>query len=321
MSTDRRRRPEWRPESSRGPRSTVQYGAVIAGRAGCVSCRVYPTRQLTQPAQSAKVPTWRPGRAYASHRRSAVMRPAHPPRHAPRRRPWRPGVDAAKPARRTRRTVGRSTGEVVHRPFPDGRAATAFDVGPETRRAARGARIVRTDRDVSPRHPNLRTDAAPGGAMDRLALLRAVSTGDNAHSSSGYYMMTGVPHQPMNVENANPGAPNNWPTLGALVQRVRGNPGPAPTAIRLPHRIFNTDGSVWPGQDSGFLGRDADPWLLRCEPGSATMRSPRVRRVRRGALRPSRRPRAPAPRRQRASRGRGPVRPVGALRPQYATSV
>jgi hypothetical protein len=108
--------------------------------------------------------------------------------------------------------------------------------------------------------------------MDKLAILRAVSSGDNAHSSSGYYMMTGVPHQPMNFENANPGAPNNWPTLGAIVQRVRGNAGPVPAAVRLPHRIFNTDGSVWPGQDSGFLGRDADPWLLRCEPGAATMR-------------------------------------------------
>ena len=108
--------------------------------------------------------------------------------------------------------------------------------------------------------------------MDKIAILRAMSTGDNAHSSSGYYMMTGIPHQPMNFENANPGAPNNWPTLGALVQQVRGNRGPMPTAMRLPHRIFNTDGSVWPGQDSGFLGKAADPWLLRCEPGAATMR-------------------------------------------------
>jgi hypothetical protein len=107
--------------------------------------------------------------------------------------------------------------------------------------------------------------------MDKIAVLRAVSTGDNAHSSSGYYMMTGMPHQPLNTENANPGAPNNWPTLGAIVQKVRGNLGPVPTAVRLPHRIFNTDGSVWPGQDSGFLGKAADPWLLRCEPG-ATMR-------------------------------------------------
>ncbi len=39
-----------------------------------------------------------------------------------------------------------------------------------------------------------------------------------------------------------------------------------PAAVRLPQRIFNTDGSVWPGQDAGFLGRAADPWLLHCEP-------------------------------------------------------
>jgi hypothetical protein len=103
----------------------------------------------------------------------------------------------------------------------------------------------------------------------RLCVLRAVSTNDNAHSSSGYYMLTGQPHQPMNVENANPGAPNNWPCLGAVVQRLCKVHGPLPAAVRLPHRIFNTDGSVWPGQDSGLLGRSADPWLLRCEPASS----------------------------------------------------
>src|SRR5947209_4301772 len=108
----------------------------------------------------------------------------------------------------------------------------------------------------------------------KIAVLRAVSTNDNAHSSSGYYMLTGQPHLPMNVENANPGAPNNWPALCALVQRLRGAPGALPAAVRLPHRIFNTDGSVWPGQDAGFLGRAADPWLLRCEPGSPAYRVP-----------------------------------------------
>ncbi len=115
---------------------------------------------------------------------------------------------------------------------------------------------------------------------NRLAILRAMSTGDNAHSSSGYYMMTGRPHQPMNTENANPGPPNDWPTLGALVQSFR-LPSPngrgvglLPAAVRLPHRIFNTDGSVWPGQDSGFLGRAADPWLFTCQPGAANFRIP-----------------------------------------------
>jgi hypothetical protein len=96
-------------------------------------------------------------------------------------------------------------------------------------------------------------------------VLRGVSTGDNAHSSSGYYMLTGRPHSPMNFENANPGAPNDSPSLGALVGRITPSSGGLPTSVTLPHRIFNTDGSVWPGQDAGFLGRSADPWLLNAK--------------------------------------------------------
>src|SRR5689334_13315858 len=37
---------------------------------------------------------------------------------------------------------------------------------------------------------------------DKLCVLRAMASNDNAHSSSGYYMLTGQPHQPMNFENA-----------------------------------------------------------------------------------------------------------------------
>ena len=97
---------------------------------------------------------------------------------------------------------------------------------------------------------------------DKICVLRAVSTGDNAHSSSGYYMLTGRPHQPMNVENANPGPPNDSPSLGALLGSVEPGRGGLPPTITLPHRISNTDGSVWPGQDAGLLGRNRDPWLL-----------------------------------------------------------
>jgi hypothetical protein len=109
---------------------------------------------------------------------------------------------------------------------------------------------------------------------DKLCLLRAMSTGDNAHSSSGYYMMTGVPHVPLNAENVNPGAPNDWPNLGALVRRLRGDRGGLPAAVRLPMHIFNTDSSVWPGQGAGFLGRASDPWLFRCDPASPGFRIP-----------------------------------------------
>ena len=100
---------------------------------------------------------------------------------------------------------------------------------------------------------------------DKICVLRAVSTGDNAHSSSGYYMLTGRPHSPQNVENANPGPPNDSPSLGAMLGRIEPPRGGLPNTVTLPHRIFNTDGSIWPGQDAGFLGRIADPWLLNAK--------------------------------------------------------
>src|SRR5262245_8050139 len=109
---------------------------------------------------------------------------------------------------------------------------------------------------------------------DKICVLRAMASNDNAHSSSGYYMMTGQPHQPMNFENANPGAPNDYPNLGGVVRRLKQNHSGLPAAMTIPHRIFNTNGSVWPGQDAGFLGRSADPWLFTCRPASPHFRIP-----------------------------------------------
>jgi hypothetical protein len=46
--------------------------------------------------------------------------------------------------------------------------------------------------------------------------------------------------------------------------------------VTLPHRIFNTDGSIWPGQDAGFLGPSLDPWMLH---GQLTPTGYRVQEV------------------------------------------
>lgn len=107
-----------------------------------------------------------------------------------------------------------------------------------------------------------------------FAVLRAVSTRDNAHSSSGYYMLTGQPHAPMNVENARPGAPNNWPSLAALVNRVKARPGGMPASVVIPENIWNDGNIPWPGQDAGFLGRAADPWLILCDPSQPNFAVP-----------------------------------------------
>jgi Protein of unknown function (DUF1501) len=102
--------------------------------------------------------------------------------------------------------------------------------------------------------------------LDKICVLRAMSTNDNAHSSSGYWMLTGVPHQPTQSENAKPGAPNDWPCTAAIVQRLRAGKNGLPASIVVPEHIWNTGNLSWPGQDGGFLGRTADPWLIPCQP-------------------------------------------------------
>jgi hypothetical protein len=111
---------------------------------------------------------------------------------------------------------------------------------------------------------------------DRIAVLRAMATDDNAHSSSGYYMLTGQPHAPKNRENANPGSPNDFPSLAAVVRHLRGDRSSLPGAVRLPEHIWNTDKSVWPGQDAGWLGDHADPWLVLCDPSRPDFRPPDI---------------------------------------------
>ena len=73
----------------------------------------------------------------------------------------------------------------------------------------------------------------------------------------------------MNAENVNP-ASNDWPSWGAVLQRLSPAIADLPTA-RMPQHIFNTDGSVCPLY-GGRIGRAADPWLFRCAPASPDYR-------------------------------------------------
>lgn len=111
---------------------------------------------------------------------------------------------------------------------------------------------------------------------DRIAVLRAMATDDNAHSSSGYWMLTGYPHSPKNNENALPGAPNDWPSMAAVVRHLKGDATSLPGSIRLPEEIWNTGHILWPGQDAGWLGDHADPWLVNCDPHKKDFRVPTI---------------------------------------------
>ena len=112
------------------------------------------------------------------------------------------------------------------------------------------------------------------GLTDKLAVLRAVASGDNSHSSSGYQMLTGVPHIPLSRENVVSKPPNVWPSLGAIVRTLREDRGGLPAAITLPRYIANVGEILWPGQDAGILGRQFDPWLLVCDPNDPKFEIP-----------------------------------------------
>ncbi len=114
---------------------------------------------------------------------------------------------------------------------------------------------------------------------DRIAVLRAMVTGDNAHSSSGYQMLTGIPHIPLSRENALPGAPNDWPSIGALTRMLIPDNDGLPSAVTLPRHIANVGELLWPGQDAGFMGRRFDPWLLTCDPSADDFHIPDLERA------------------------------------------
>lgn len=111
---------------------------------------------------------------------------------------------------------------------------------------------------------------------NHIAVLRAMATDDNAHSASGYWMLTGYPHSPRNAENSLPGPPNDWPSMAAVVRHLKGDQGPLPGSIRLPEPIWNTGRLLWPGQDAGWLGNHADPWLVQCDPNATDFKVPDI---------------------------------------------
>lgn len=109
---------------------------------------------------------------------------------------------------------------------------------------------------------------------DKLSILRSVVTNDQAHSSSGYQMLTGVPHQPLSQENVTSKAPNLSPSHAAMVRALRPDRDGLPSAIALPYHIANDGEILWPGQTAGVLGRQFDPWLISCDPSKPDFQVP-----------------------------------------------
>lgn len=112
-----------------------------------------------------------------------------------------------------------------------------------------------------------------GALASRYSVLRAVSTDVNAHTGSGYWMLTGRPHPNRDGDSMPPTA-TDWPTLGAMVKRLLPGERDLPSVVTFPEPIRNNPGVVVAGQNAGFLPATCDPFLLECDPSATHFQVP-----------------------------------------------
>ncbi len=94
---------------------------------------------------------------------------------------------------------------------------------------------------------------------DRLTIVRSMAHDDLDHGSATYLALTGRFH-PQKSANPPP-RPTDFPTLGAVLTRIRPDRSRPYTAVHVnaPALVPEVPG---PGQDGGFLGRDFEPMVI-----------------------------------------------------------
>ncbi|MFZ9090314.1 MAG: DUF1501 domain-containing protein [Planctomycetaceae bacterium] len=104
---------------------------------------------------------------------------------------------------------------------------------------------------------------------DQFAVVRSLATDDPNHESADYWINTGRRYTGPNMRAL---SPTDWPSLGAVLRRIRpAERGPF-TSLMLPEPIIANPNVFLPGQNAGFLGRRWDPEIIRCDPSAADFR-------------------------------------------------
>jgi hypothetical protein len=99
--------------------------------------------------------------------------------------------------------------------------------------------------------------------LDRLTLVRSMTTTSPDHELAVHRLLTGVNETPPGTGVA--ASRNDRPHLGALLAAARPAPHGLPPAVILPTRL-TFEGATFPGQNAGFLGARYDPWHLVGDP-------------------------------------------------------
>ncbi|WP_010583939.1 DUF1501 domain-containing protein [Schlesneria paludicola] len=101
---------------------------------------------------------------------------------------------------------------------------------------------------------------------DKLAVIRSLSTDDNNHDVSGYWVLTGYPYGPGSARQIKP---TDWPYLGSVVKMLKPSERlPALSSVWLPDMMRLNDNVTPAGQTGGFLGSMWDPERFVGDPAS-----------------------------------------------------
>jgi hypothetical protein len=94
---------------------------------------------------------------------------------------------------------------------------------------------------------------------ERLAIVRSICHDDSAHGRGMYWNLTG--HKPPRSGNIPP-FPNDWPSLPAVLSKLRAAPPGVPPAVRIPYPMVDND-TLQAGEYGGWLGVKYDPIVMR----------------------------------------------------------
>ncbi len=96
-----------------------------------------------------------------------------------------------------------------------------------------------------------------GRHADKLAVIRSLSTRNDNHDVSGYWLLTGYPYGPGSARQIKP---SDWPYFGSLVKMLKPSQKlPALSAVWIPDVMRLNDNVTPAGQTAGFLGKRWEP--------------------------------------------------------------
>ncbi|MCI0360232.1 MAG: DUF1501 domain-containing protein [Planctomycetaceae bacterium] len=98
---------------------------------------------------------------------------------------------------------------------------------------------------------------------EKLAIIRSIHHDDSAHGRGMYWNLTG--HRPPREGNIPP-LSSDWPSLPAVVSKLRKSPQGVPGAVRIPYPMVDNK-TLQAGEYGGWLGVKYDPIIMRPKRG------------------------------------------------------